>query len=194
MHIKVVRAWAAVVTLGIFVLGSTDALVAKPAGTPTRGEMKSPALVQRLAKAMADAQLTSLAARSPAGAEQYVAVMLFPGVQLLLIAAQPTAPAYVESMLSSRDFASVYAALQQGVPESKFFVHDMGCDGLTGVAGGSADIIYLRGKDQRIIDGDHKAAEMSSADYNKLVGEMDRRYAELLAVLLEAAGGKNGSK
>lgn len=91
------------------------------------------------------------------------------------------------------DFASVYAALQQGVPESKFFVHDMGCDGLKGAAGGMADIIYLRGKDQRIIDGDHKAAKMSSADDARLVGETERRYVELLSVLLEAAGGKNGS-
>lgn len=192
MRVRFVRGYVSLATLGLFLLNSTVALDARSREGQAPGGTKSPALVQQLAKAMADSELTSVAARHPEGEDRYVAAMLFPGVQLLLITARSTAPAYVESKLSARDDASVYAALHQGVAESKFFVHDMGGDGLTGAAGGVADILYLQGKDQRIIDGDHKAAGLSAADYAKLVRESDQRYAELLAILLEAVRARKG--
>ena len=112
--------------------------------------------------------------------------MLFPGVQLLVISARSPATPYVESQLNAAGYSNVYAALQQGVPESKIFVQDMGADGLLGSEGGTADVVYMRGREQRILNGDHKAAGMSESAYAELVRDTDSHYSALLTLLLQA--------
>ena len=141
--------------------------------------------VGELVKAMNERQLTAIAAQDPAEPDRYVAAMLFPGVQLLVISARTQSPDYLEAQIAANAYSNAYTALQQGIAWSKLFVHDMGCDGLRAGEGGTADIVYLRGKDTRILDGDHKAAGMSVSDYRKLVSDIDRKYTEMLRVLME---------
>ena len=144
----------------------------------------SSAAVGELVKAMNARQLTAIAARDPAEPDRYVAAMLFPGVQLLVITARTQAPDYLEAQLAAKAYGNAYGALQQGIADSKLFVQDMGGDGLRGADGGTADVVYSRGKDTRILDGDHKAARMSASNYRKLVSDLDRKYTDMLRVLI----------
>ena len=146
----------------------------------------SSAAVSELVKAMNERQLTAIAAKDPAEPDRYVAAMLFPGVQLLVISARTQAPDYLEAQLAAKAYDNAYAALQQGLAESKLFVQDMGGDGLRGADGGTADVVYSRGKETRILDGDHKAARMSASDYRKLVSDIDRKYTAMLRVLIDS--------
>jgi hypothetical protein len=143
--------------------------------------------VKTLLTSMSGKQLQAIAVRHPAEPGRYVAARLYPGVQLLLISAKTDATAYMDAKLAERAYAEVYVALHQGIPESKLFIQDMGADGLRGGDGGLADIVYERGKDQHVLNGDHRAARMSSSEYSKLVADTDSRYAELLTILIEAA-------
>jgi hypothetical protein len=152
-----------------------------------RLELKSPGLVGQLVQVMSERRLNAIAVQHPSEPDRYVAARLFPGVQLLVITARSSAKDYIQSQLTPTGYANVYSALQHGTPESKLFIQDMGSDGLRGLDGGTADIVYVRGKDQHVLNGDHKAADMSRNDYAKLVGDLDRQYAELLSLLVRAA-------
>lgn len=156
-----------------------------PAGT-------SSAAVGELVKAMNARQLTAIAARDPAEPDRYVAAMLFPGVQLLVLTARTQGPDYLEAQLAAKAYGNAYGALQQGIADSKLFVQDMGGDGLRGADGGTADVVYSRGKDTHILDGDHKAARMSASNYRKFVSDMDRKYTDMLRVLIDSL--KNGQE
>jgi hypothetical protein len=166
----------------------TLAVTALAAAPLQSSEVTSPGSVTALVRALGERQLTAVAAKHPSEAGRYIAAMHFPGVQLLVISARTHSPEYIDAKLAAGAYADVYAALQQGVPESKLFIHDMGGDGLRGGVGGTADIVYERGKDVRVIDGDHKAAGMSKAEYDKVIRQLDQKYTELLRVLVQAIG------
>ena len=157
-------------------------------------KVQSPETVRQLVASMKQAGLSAIATRDPGRPGNYVAAMLFPGVQLLVIRAQTTAPEYVEAELAAGRYEAVYNALHQGVPASKLFVQDMGSDGLGGADGGLADIIYRHGVDQHVLNGDHKAAKLSAPKYAALVGELDRQYTQVLGLLLESANHRASSR
>jgi len=166
----------------------TLAISALAAAPLQSSDVTSSGSVTELVKALGARQMTAIAAKHPSEPGRYIAAMHFPSVQLLVISARTQSPEYIEARLTAGAYADVYAALQQGIPESKLFIHDMGGDGLRGGEGGTADIVYERGKDVRVIDGDHQAAEMSKAEYEKVIRQLDRRYTELLRVLVQAVG------
>lgn len=143
--------------------------------------------VADLVRTLKERQLTAIAAKDPGEPGRYVAAMYFPGVQLLVISARTHAPEYIDAQIAAKGYDAAYAALQQGIPESKLFVHDMGADGLRGSAGGTADIVYTRGTETRVLDGDHEGAGMSANEYRKLVNDIDRRYADMLRLLVQSA-------
>jgi hypothetical protein len=159
--------------------------------------LKSPEVVKQLVQAMTERKLTIMAVKDPSEQDRYVAVMLFPDVQLLLISARTANQAYIDSQLASGGHAEIYAALHQGIGESKLFVQDMGADGLHQVKGGPTDVVYERGTKETILNGDRKATDLSEADYRKMVTQTDEEYTRLLNLLLEAvkakpAGGGQG--
>ncbi|MBA3639403.1 MAG: hypothetical protein H0W53_08975 [Acidobacteria bacterium] len=162
-------------------------LQAAAAPAAERANVRSPDLVKQLTEVMAERRLSAIAARDPEAPDRYVAAMLFPGVQLLLISARSDAPAYIDAEMSAQKYGNVYAALHQGVTDSKLFVQDMGGDGLHGTADRNPDIVYERGVQRHLLDGDHKAVKMSSDAYTKHVEALDRRYARLLTLVLTAA-------
>ena len=173
-------------------LATVAVLMSLTAGVPAiaageRARERSPELVKQLTQLMTERQLTAIAAKDPEAPDRYVAAMLFPGVQLLVIAARSDAPAYIDAEIASRKYDAVYAVLQHGVPESKLFVQDMACDGLHGTEDRTPDIVYERGVQQHMLDGDHKAARMSREAYAKHVEALDSRYAKLLTLLLQSA-------
>lgn len=175
---------AGAVTATLIVVETAAPQAAAPA---ERWSGESPALVKQLTEVMKQQGLTALAAKDPREPGRYTAAMFFPGVQLLVITAKSGAPEYMDFEIAAKNYAAVYTALQHGVPESRLFVQDLGCDGLNGAADGAPDVVYERGVKQHILDGDHKRAQMSREAYATLFESLDRRYARLLALLLESA-------
>ena len=147
----------------------------------------SPELARKLMALMAERGLQTVATRDPAAPDRFVAAMAFPGVQLLVVAGRHQTPMLVESQLSHKQFAEVYAELQSAaIAESKVFFQDMGGDGLNAAAGG-VDVMYEQGTKQTLFDGDIKRMKMSRADYDRKLIEADQRYTKLLEILVTAA-------
>ena len=153
-----------------------------------RVTVRSPGMVQALVSALSSAGATAIATPDPAEPGRYVAAMLFPKVQLLVISAKSSATEYIAAELAAGRHEKVYDALHQAEPATKLFVQDMGGDGLRGMEGGLADLVYERGTTQHILDGNHKTARLSEKDYAALHRRLDDQYARLLSLLVEAAG------
>jgi hypothetical protein len=136
---------------------------------------------------MKSRNLDAFAAPDPETPDRFVAAMLVPGVQLLVVAAKSTSPDYMKSQLAQQQYRDVYAALHaSAVPETKVFFQDMGSDGLSLDGSTSTDIMYERGTAQTIFDGDWKRQKVSKSAYDEKLRKADAEYSRLLGVLSES--------
>ncbi len=159
------------------------ALVTAPRA-PHAGEPRSSPLAKQLVSLMAERGLGTVAARDPDSPDRFVAVMAFPEVQLLVVAARYPAPTLVQGQLAAKQFSDIYAELQSApVKEGKLFFQDLGCDGL-GAPGENVDVMYEHGKDQTLFDGDWKRARLSKTAYDEKLSTADRQYSRLLEILI----------
>ena len=152
---------------------------------------RSTALAKQLVTLMAERQLESIAAPDPETPDRFVAAMAYPNVQLLVMAARYPSPDYLRAQLEQRRYGDVYSALQQGVPESKVFFQDLGCDGLPADKDQIPDVMYERGDVQTIFDGTGQKPKMSRDAYQQKLQDADAQYSRLLTVLigsLQASG------
>lgn len=132
--------------------------------------------------------LDAIAAQDPEDPDRFVAAMLVPDVQLLVVAAKSTAPDYLRTQLAQRQFRNAYSALFSGaVPETKLFFQDMGCDGLK-QDGETIDILYERGTDQVVFNGDWKRQKMSRSAYDEKMRAAEFKYTRILALLGASLG------
>jgi hypothetical protein len=160
-----------------------SALAAAPA---TRGaaDARSPALAKQLVGLMADRGLQTIAAKDPNSTDRFVAAMAFPDVQLLVVAARYPTPDVVHGQLAAKQFADVYAELQAApIKESKLFFQDLGCDGLGGTSE-NVDVMYEKGTDQTLFDGNWKKAGLSKTAYDEKMSTADAEYSRLLEILI----------
>jgi hypothetical protein len=142
---------------------------------------------------MKSRNLDAFAAPDPETPDRFVAAMLVPGVQLLVVAAKSTSPEYMKSQIAQRQYRDVYAALHaSAVPESKVFFQDMGCDGLSLDGSSSTDIMYERNTAQTIFDGDWKRQKISKPEYDEKLRKADAEYSRLLGVLTETLRATSG--
>lgn len=147
---------------------------------------RSAAVARQLASLMADRQLDALAAKDPASPERFVAALLFPGVQLLVVSAHYSSAAELEGQLAQSRYRDVYSALQQPVTmPSRVFFLDLGCDGLRSGQDG-VDVMYERGTTQTLFDGNWRKQGLSERAYTQKLVESDERYARLLTVLIDS--------
>ncbi|MEO8075515.1 MAG: hypothetical protein ABI818_04245 [Acidobacteriota bacterium] len=160
-------------------LGGVVALGADPgAGTSSKAASELVAL-------MKSRNLDAIAAPDPEQQDRFVAALLIPDVQLLVVGATTTAPAYLQSQLAQHLYRDAYSTLQSAaVLKTKLFFQDMGSDGLT--EGGSLDIMYEHGTEQTVFDGDWKRQKISKAAYDKKLQKADADYAKMLQLLIEA--------
>jgi hypothetical protein len=152
-------------------------------------ELKSAALAKQLAAAMDAAKLDSLAAKDPAGGDTFVGVLYITGLQLLTISAKYSAPQLLDEKIGKKDYREVYIDLQSSAtPGSKFFVEDLGMDGLKPKRDGDQpfDSVEVSGK-RTSFDGEWKKQQLSEPDYMKLHQAADERYAHALTLLLAQA-------
>src|SRR5258706_6446881 len=107
------------------------ALVLGPAATSPAQDSKSSSLAKQLAAALDAAKLDSIAAKDPAGSDVYVGALYIPGFQLLTVSAKYSAPILLDGRLGKKEYRDVYIDLNSAsTPGSKFFVEDLGLDGL----------------------------------------------------------------
>jgi hypothetical protein len=153
---------------------------AAPAGAQER---QSPALVGNLASLMTARQLDAVAAQDPESPDRFVAALLMPDVQLLLVSAQYPAPAELEAQLAQQQYRDVYTALHQpSAQPTRFFLMDSGCDGLR-TGGDAVDVLYEKGTTQTLFDGRWKQQGLSEEAYVKRAQDAEARYSRLLSIL-----------
>ena len=149
-------------------------------------ESTSATAAKELVGAMTERKLSSIALQDPEATDRFIAAMVFPGVQILLVAGQVLSPDYLKYQLSQKQFADVYTGLQaNAVVETKVFFHDLGADGLH-PGGETVNIMYERGTKQTIFDRNWKKRGLSESAYQKTFRDADARYTRLLTLALEA--------
>lgn len=144
-------------------------------------------LAAQLAAAMVSHKLDAIAARDPQAADHYVAALVFPGSQLLVVAAPYPAAGALDALIEQRLYRDVYSTLQQSsVTKGKVFFQDIGADGLAADSNASVDLMYEEVTKRMVFDGEWKKQKISQAEYQKRFAAADKRYAHLLATLLAA--------
>ena len=132
--------------------------------------------------------------RSTAEKPRYVAALLIPNSQLLLVAATHTKFMDIEYYLHKKDFMKAYNDLNTN-PASieRFFVEDVLADGLVAVPkrNAPADAVKI-GTENRNFDGDfidpkrrNPNNKITQDVYLKNFAEADQRYAAAIDLLIE---------
>ncbi len=171
---------------------STFLVVFISAGTAAAGTLeRSSNVAAQLVQLMQEQKLDAYAAEDPQVPGRFVAAMLVPDVQLLVVAAETTAPHYLRAQLAQRNYREVYVTLHSSaVPQTKLFFQDMGCNGLNDQNGG-IDIMYERASTQTVFDGDWKSQKLSKSAYEEKLQTAERKYAEALSALTRAVHGSS---
>jgi len=167
-------------------LTSAAPVVIMLAAAPGLPAPQSPALARQLVQALGSAKLDAIAAPDPASPGHYVAALVFPGTQLLVVSASYPVAGALDPAVAAHQYRDVYSALQQAsISDGKLFIQDLGCDGLGG--SDDVDVVYENGKTQTVFNGDWKGQKLSRAAYEERLSSIDVRYAHLLSTLLAAA-------
>ena len=162
------------------------ALVVGTCSAAADPEGKSAPLARQLAAALTAAKLDSVAAKDPVHQGRYIGALHIPGVQLLVIAAEYSAPALLDSRLAKGEYRDIYIELNAAsVPGSKVFVEDLSANGLFAKPADNTlmDMYEASGK-RLMFDGEWGRQKMSEQEYMKRYAGADERYAEMLTVLI----------
>jgi hypothetical protein len=156
------------------------------AAVEARAQARSSSAATELASLMTERQLESFAAQDPAAPHRFIATLLIPNVQMLVVAADYPTPAELQAQLAQKNYRDVYAALHQPVTaQSRFFLIDLACDGLR--AGGDAvDVLYEKGQTQTLFNGAWKQQGLSEAAYQKKLQDAEAQYTRVLTALSAA--------
>lgn len=146
---------------------------------------KSSSIAVELAKLMESRKLDSVAARLPAGPDEFVAALYFPG-QLLVVWAKYSAPALLNEKIAKGDYRDVYIDLNSAsIANSKTLITDLGADGLKPRREENQpfDAQDSGGKSFQF-DGSWREDKISEEEYMKTYASADDAYAKVLSVLL----------
>ena len=126
-------------------------------------------VVKELTSAMTQQHLEAIAAADPSQPGRYIAALLIPGTQLLVVAAQYPNSVELEGLISRQAYRDVYSALHQpSTMTTRLFFLDAGCDGLQ-VGDDTVDVVYEKGTSEIIFDGDWKKAKVSQSEYHQRI-------------------------
>jgi hypothetical protein len=165
-----------------FVMMATIMLMTATVIVDMHAAASSTSLARELASAMTARHLDAFAAKVPGTTDEYVAALLYPSVQLLVIGARHPTPAALDPLLAERKFHDLYEALH-GTPlrDSILFVQDMGADGLRVDEKQSPDVVYQQVVHQTVLTGD-----VTAPQYRREIESIDPAYSKLLQALLDA--------
>ena len=147
-------------------------------------ERGSPALVKQLASSMAVRQLDAIAVADRNEPGRFIAALVFPDVQALVISGKVDSPAMIVKFIETKRFRDAYMELHRAAAEGRIFIHDMGCDGLQEQVADS-DIYYEGANGRTIFDGNWSAQSLSEGAYWRKQEEADDKYSRALALLLD---------
>lgn len=157
------------------------ALAASPAA-PALAQESSGTLAKELTAALSPRQFDAFAAKDPAATDTFVAALVYPGVQLLVVSARHPVPAQIDALLAARDYRGAYSLLEgNGIAASKMFVQDMGADGLRSETDQRVDVVYEKVTNRLMFSGN-----VRDDDYRRQLTTTDAAYSRALRVLLEA--------
>lgn len=152
-------------------------------------DAKSSASAKELAQLLASKKMDAIAARDPNAADTFIAALAFPS-QLIVVSAKYASPPLLNEKLAQGNYRDVYVDLNSAsIQESRYFVTDLGADGLRAKKAKKDDPNDMRetaGKTFQF-DGSWREDKMSEADYMKAFAETDEQYARMLSVLLSQA-------
>ena len=151
-------------------------------------DSKSAALAAELVRLLDSMKLDSLAAKV-AAPDQYVAMLYFPGSQMLIVGARYYVPERMDVSIDEKKYRDVYIDLNSAsVPKTKIFISDLGANGLQARKRGNQpnDTVDMNGK-THVFDGDWKKAKISEADYMKAFGDTEAEYIKMLEALVAQA-------
>ena len=172
--------------------------VALTAGVAVRAQApsaatESAAKAKELAALLQAKKLEAFAARDAMQPGRYVAAIVVPGVQLLVVSAAYSRVNDIEYSLYNKKFQDAYLDLKSGaLSTDRFFVDDAMCDGLVAVPGKSPlhDAVHMDGA-KVVFDGDFIDPKKSKNSkkvpedvYRKNFATADMRYAKALDLLI----------
>lgn len=184
------KTWVTLLACVVIVACATGVVMAGQAAT-TNGGVSS-AKAKEVAALMAAKKLETFAAKDPEQSRQYVAVLLVPDVQLLLVSAVYSRDNDIEYSLYHKQYQNAYSDLRSGVfGSNRFFVDDAQINGLVAVPGKNPmhDAVMIETTehvfDGLFGDGKGRNAKKPLQDvYMKAFTDAEARYARLLDVLI----------
>lgn len=146
-------------------------------------ESKSASLAAQLSALLDQMKLDSVAA--PAGGDQFVGALYFPGSQLLVVKARYTAYERMDENIAKKAYRDVYIDLNSAsVPQTKVLISDGGADGLYARRRqNQLDTAEVGGKGYSF-DGDWRKAKISEQEYTKAFQSSDAEYVSMLEALV----------
>jgi hypothetical protein len=169
---------------------SASAMVALALALPCALEpplaSRSAALAGALKRLMQEHDLAHAAVAEPGIEDRFAATHLSPG-RLLVVTARHPHPVWLRARVRSRDAAAVFDELVHVVDaRHKVFVRDADADGiqLAPLATRPADAICGSKGSCLCLDGDWGRQGLSEREYRERFVAADRRYTQLLALLI----------
>ena len=180
------------VAISIATLVSTCTAATAQTASP-EDALHSPALAVELQTVMAEKGLEAIATQDPEAPSRFIAILIFPKVQLLAVGARVPAPDSIASLIGQQQYRPVYDQLQQpSLSEHRIFFHDMGADGLPTLDQGTADVMYESGR-QTLLDASVKRRPREKEDFSQRLRDADARYSRLLRLAIAAARAHTGT-
>lgn len=174
-------------TVAVAVLFSAFLASGTTVGPAENQQTASAGPAARLAGLLESRQADAAATEDPNEPGRFIAALRFPG-QLLVVTARCKEDAFLRYHATQGDPREVYTALHScAVASTKFFVQDMGADGLRShpARDVAPDIVYELASRQILLDGDWRKQELDRAGYASVAEKLDARYSRLLTILLE---------
>lgn len=130
-----------------------------------------------------------IAAEDPADSSRFVAAMLLPDLQLLLVSAKYAAPVLLRERVLTRKYQDAYQDLQAAsAPDGKVVIEDLLADGLASKPGKgqAADQATIGGKTVSF-DGQWRKAKLKEEEYTAAFSAAEQQYTRLLGLLIAQA-------
>ncbi len=151
----------------------------------------SVARAKELAGLMASRKLDAFAVRESAISDRFIAVMMVPDVQMLVVSANYGRPTDMEYFIYQKDYVSAYRDLQgSALAKDRLFVDDVLCDGLVAVPAKNSlpDAVTIDAAKQLFsgpADPKKRNDTRTPADaYGKAFADADQRYVRMLDNLI----------
>ena len=130
-----------------------------------------------------------VAAEDPTDKTRFVAAMLLPDLQGLLVSASYTAPVLLRERVLTRKYQDAYQDLQAAsVPAGRVVIEDLLANGLAvkPLKNQAPDAATIAGRTVTF-DGQWRKAKVSEADYASAFTTAEREYTRLLGLLIAQA-------